>query len=104
MHWVEGQVVGAAAPNTERRDFAHVNPDAAPANLVVVRLHPISPPRHGLLSVPIGEDGVTGPHLTNIFGAVWIEQKYASLVAICVDSGMGRSATFQHVTATSAYE
>ena len=52
----------------------------------MVRNHGISPPRHRLVSVPIGEHSVTWPHGTNILAAVRVVQEYTTVIAISVDA------------------
>ena len=52
----------------------------------MVRNHRIGPPGHRLVSVPIGEHCVTGPHRSNVLRTVGIVQEHTTVIAVSVDA------------------
>ena len=48
--------------------------------------HRVSPPRHGVVSVPIREDRVAGPHRSNVLRAIRIGQEYSTVIAVSVNA------------------
>lgn len=70
MDRVQGKISSSAAADTERRDFAHVNPDAIKRNLAVPCSDLIRPVFDSLRVVPIRKHCIAGPHSANVEAAI----------------------------------
>lgn len=84
VHRVEGEVAGTTAANAEGRSLAHVNPDAAPRDLVVMHLQLVGPPLSCVRGVPVGEHSVARPHIANVLCAIRVVKPNIEIMASVV--------------------